>query len=110
MVAKAKDNAPTTANVNVYSLDNFYELQKVTFLDLEGENGGTPPKTLVGSMLTILESMGLAEYQQKRRAAVGENLTRLAFVVSDVTLFISNEVLTSPPFSTFKPINFVFFR
>jgi hypothetical protein len=35
--------------------------------------------------------MGVTEYQERRRKAVSENLARLAFVVSDVVMFIWNE-------------------
>lgn len=61
-------------------------------LDLEGENGGKPPKTaLCTRLMNLLDTMGVTEYQERRRKAVTENLSRLAFVVSDVVVFVWNE-------------------
>ena len=45
-VAVPHQNAPTSSDVNFYECDAFVEDQKVTFLDLEGENGGQPPRVL----------------------------------------------------------------
>ena len=67
-------------------------LDQVRFLDLEGENGGKPPKTAIGQRLEeLLNSMGAVEYQSRRRRAVAESLSRLAFVVSDVMIYVWNE-------------------
>ena len=40
--------------------------------------------------MSLLESMGVTEYQEKRRNAVADNLSRLAFVTSDIVIFIWN--------------------
>ena len=61
-------------------------------MDLEGENGGKPPKTAICTkLLALLDTMGVTEYQEGRRKAVAENLARLAFVVSDVVVYVWNE-------------------
>ena len=59
LIAKARENAPTTANVNCYDSENFNtEVGNIRFLDFEGENGGKPPTSLTSKMLSIFESMG----------------------------------------------------
>jgi len=92
-VAQPQQNSPTTANVNCYQHKNFSErIDSVHLLDLEGENGGKPPKTaLCTRLMHLLDTMGVTEYQERRRKAVAENLARLAFVVSDVVVYIWNE-------------------
>jgi hypothetical protein len=42
-------------------------------------------------LVALLDAMGVSEYQARRRQAVAENLARLAFVVSDVVVYIWNE-------------------
>lgn len=45
--------------------------------------------------MSLLDSMGVTEYQEKRRNAVADNLSRLAFVTSDVVIFIWNGTIPS---------------
>jgi len=47
--------------------------------------------------MSLLESMGVTEYQEKRRNAVADNLSRLAFVTSDIVIFIWNGKLVPHP-------------
>ncbi len=41
-------------------------------------------------LMALLDTMGVIEYQESRRKAVSDNLSRLAFVTSDVVIFIWN--------------------
>lgn len=60
LIAKARENAPTTANVNCYDSKGDFksEMGNIRFLDFEGENGGKPPTSLASKMFSIFESMG----------------------------------------------------
>ncbi len=67
-------------------------MSKLRFLDLEGENGGQPPKNAITEKVeALLRILGVIEYQERRRKAVSENMPRFAFVTSDVVIFIWNE-------------------
>ena len=48
----------------------------------------------------LLSSMGAIAYQQQRREAVAEHLPRLAFVTSDVVVYVSNESFASAQYMT----------
>lgn len=92
IVADPHQNSPTTANVQYYNSFEIENLAKVRFLDLEGENGGKPPRSVISEKLeALLHLIGVSEYQERRRKAVSDHMPRLAFVTSDIVLFIGNE-------------------
>lgn len=110
-VAAAQQGEPTTANVHVFDArvepptssapsssappspaSDGDMTSAIRFLDMEGENGGRPPKGLLREKLaSILSTMKITEYQERRRNAVAANISRLSYVVSDVVLFVGNE-------------------
>eukprot|EP01105_Mastigella_eilhardi_P026191 TRINITY_DN7432_c0_g1_i1.p1 TRINITY_DN7432_c0_g1~~TRINITY_DN7432_c0_g1_i1.p1 ORF type:complete len:784 (-),score=168.64 TRINITY_DN7432_c0_g1_i1:98-2422(-) len=100
-VASATQNEPTTSNVNYFdTIWNSSSQRGIRFLDFEGENGGKPPKWVLRDQLdAILSRMTLAEYQERRRAAVSSNMTRVAFVVSDVVIFVWNESFSNASYT-----------
>eukprot|EP01114_Cavostelium_apophysatum_P014917 TRINITY_DN3976_c0_g1_i1.p1 TRINITY_DN3976_c0_g1~~TRINITY_DN3976_c0_g1_i1.p1 ORF type:complete len:1053 (+),score=230.57 TRINITY_DN3976_c0_g1_i1:184-3342(+) len=92
-VAAPNQNSPTTAHIQFYdSNDTIENLSRIRYLDLEGENGGKPPRNALSEKLeALLGLLGITEYQQRRRKAVSENMPRLGFVTSDVIVFVWNE-------------------
>ena len=52
---------------------------------------GQPPKNILSEQLSnLLNLLGVAQYQEKRRNAVSKHFPKLAYVVSDVVLYICN--------------------
>jgi hypothetical protein len=51
-VAIPHQNTPTTANILYYdSGEGLENLSKIRFLDLEGENGGQPPRVFFSTII-----------------------------------------------------------
>src|SRR5687767_4180253 len=104
-VAAPRDNSPTSANVRYYHSSQIENLSRLRFLDMEGENGGQPPRGILAEKIAaLLQLIGITEYQEKRRKAVrllsihscnsmkcSECIPRLSFVTSDIVIFVWNE-------------------
>ncbi|KAH3761808.1 hypothetical protein Pelo_6293 [Pelomyxa schiedti] len=90
-VAGPQQSEPTTANVHYFDAAWTPVESKVRFLDFEGENGGRLPKWLNETFGELLDKLSITEYQEKRRRAVSENLARLAFVMTNIVIFVWNE-------------------